>query len=87
MLFSIGRETVPEDVGEPAVMANEKVILATLDRVYEAAVDTARWPDAVRALRDLFGAAGACVFAMDSRTHQVPLWIGMGMEAGEKAYR
>lgn len=68
-------------------MASETAVLATLDRLYDAAVDPAGWPDAVSALRDLFGAAGACVFTMDAGTREVPFWVGLGMEAGARAYR
>ncbi|MBI5627929.1 MAG: hypothetical protein HY953_03335, partial [Candidatus Rokubacteria bacterium] len=68
-------------------MASETAILATVDKLYDAAADHARWPDAMRALRDLFGAAGACIFTLDGRTGEVPTFVGLGMEAGAQAYR
>ncbi|MCC6776415.1 MAG: hypothetical protein IT537_07225 [Hyphomicrobiales bacterium] len=58
-----------------------------IDAIYSAALEPGKWTEALQHVSDCLGAAASCVFVVDVGSGRVPLWIGRGLEIGERDYR
>lgn len=68
-------------------MAKADALLATVEAIYAAALDEARWPEALAAATNLIGGIGATFEVIDKTSSQPLEWHGWGIpDAGEIAY-